>query len=65
MNLTINGNPITIKPCTIFDYISDQNFPIENLVVEHNQTIIPQSDWQHVLLQEGDQLEILCFVGGG
>ena len=35
------------------------------VVVEQNLQIIPQDQLENTLIQEGDQIEILCFVGGG
>ena len=37
----------------------------ERVVVEQNLTIIPQDQLENTMIKEGDQLEILCFVGGG
>lgn len=35
------------------------------VVVEHNGQIPLRSSWEDVLLQPGDRLEIVRFMGGG
>jgi sulfur carrier protein len=35
------------------------------VAVEINQVVIPKADWDAVVLQPGDTVEIVNFVGGG
>ncbi len=35
------------------------------VAVERNEAIVPRSTYDEVLLQQGDQLEIVHFIGGG
>lgn len=37
----------------------------ERVAIELNRLIIKRKDWPSIILQEGDQLEIVHFVGGG
>lgn len=35
------------------------------VAIERNRDIIPRSRWDEVALQEGDEIEIVRFIGGG
>jgi sulfur carrier protein len=35
------------------------------VAVELNQSVIPKAEWASVVLQPGDKVEIVNFVGGG
>lgn len=37
----------------------------KRLAIEYNGDILPRSNFDSVLLQQGDQLEIVIAVGGG
>ncbi|GAB4239526.1 MAG: hypothetical protein Kow00109_14370 [Acidobacteriota bacterium] len=37
----------------------------ERVAVERNREIVSRDRWDEVQLQEGDELEIVHFVGGG
>lgn len=65
MNIFVNGKQETIDLCTIADLVGVKGIPAGSLVVEHNRHIVKQAQWEEILLKEGDQLELLSFVGGG
>jgi len=35
------------------------------LVIEHNGKILTKAEWDTTMLQVGDRIELLHFVGGG
>ncbi|MBI4854310.1 MAG: sulfur carrier protein ThiS [Acidobacteria bacterium] len=37
----------------------------ERIAVELNHSVIKRKDWPNVILKDGDQLEVVHFVGGG
>jgi thiamine biosynthesis protein ThiS len=37
----------------------------ERLAIERNQQVVRRADWPAALLEEGDRVEIVHFVGGG
>lgn len=41
------------------------NFSQELLVVEYNCKVIPEKNWKHISIENGDKLEIVTIVGGG
>ena len=63
--VTINGEEKNAAGNTISAYLSEEGYDTSRVVVEQNLQIIPQDQLENTLIQEGDQIEILCFVGGG
>lgn len=37
----------------------------DRVAVERNRDIVPRSQWAETVLNDGDKLEIVHFVGGG
>ena len=46
-------------------FIEQLGLKSDRIAVELNREIAPRSRWTEILLAEGDQLEIVHFVGGG
>ena len=65
MNVIINGKKEDIPAQSIAAYIGNRGLDPKTLVVEHNGQVIVADQWEGTLLQEGDLLELLSFVGGG
>lgn len=63
--VTINGEEKDAAGKTIYTYLTEEGYDTSRVVVEQNLQIIPQDQLEHTLIKEGDQIEILCFVGGG
>lgn len=63
--VTINGESVQAAGVSIQAYLQQAGYDPTRVVVEKNLDILPQSTWSSTLLQDGDSLEILCFVGGG
>jgi sulfur carrier protein len=66
LSITINGEPRRIAPgLSIACLVSELGLNPKKVAVEHNLQIVPRSTLADVLLADGDQLEIVHFVGGG
>jgi sulfur carrier protein len=67
MNLKINGNIKSFDDTsmTIEGLVIQLNLLGKRIAIEKNGMIISKSEFQNILLQEGDQLEIVGAVGGG
>lgn len=65
MQLQINGEQTTTGAVTIEELVRELQLESSSLVIEHNRQIIRQEQWPAALLNEGDVLELLNFVGGG
>ncbi|MFC4403187.1 sulfur carrier protein ThiS [Gracilibacillus xinjiangensis] len=67
MKLIINGDPLELQTDVknIEELITALGLTDKSLIVEHNQTILKKQDHKKVSVSNGDQLEIVHFVGGG
>ena len=63
--VTINGKQEQAAGMTILAYLEQAGYTPERVVVEKNLEIIPCESLDNTLLEEGDSVEILRFVGGG
>jgi thiamine biosynthesis protein ThiS len=65
MKIVINGQEQSVAPITLAMLIEQLGMKQDRVAVELNRTIVPRSRWAETNLAEGDQLEIVHFVGGG
>ena len=65
MKLTINGQQQDSAPSTLAQLIEHLGMKQDRVAVELNRNIVPRDQWAETRLAEGDQLEIVHFVGGG
>ena len=61
----INGEELNIAGKTIAEYLATTNFDPKRIAVERNGDIVPKAKYGETILQDGDSLEIVRFVGGG
>ena len=66
MNLTINGeNRILSSAETLSALVEQLGMKSDRVAIELNRDIVPRDQWATTPLKDGDQLEIVHFVGGG
>lgn len=66
MNLRINGETRTFtQPLSVAGLLAQLNLEPRKIAVERNREIVPRSQYGDTQLSDGDQLEIVNFVGGG
>jgi thiamine biosynthesis protein ThiS len=67
LTLTVNGAPQTLPgpPATIQALLAHLKVPPGRVAVEVNAQVVKKADHPTHLLNEGDQVEIVAFVGGG
>ena len=65
MKLTINGREQDVSSATLAKLIEQLGMKPDRVAVELNRNIVPRDQWAATNLAEGDQLEIVHFVGGG
>jgi thiamine biosynthesis protein ThiS len=64
--ITLNGAPHQVAPGTsIAGLASLLGLDPKKIAVERNLEIVPRSTLADVLIEDGDKLEIVHFVGGG
>ncbi len=61
----INGSSMEMAGITLAQYLSTTDYSISRIAVEKNGMIVPKSQYETTLLCDGDELEIVSFVGGG
>ena len=66
MNVTLNGKETEIlEQISIFALLKSKQIKTDTVVVELNKEIIPSENFDNTMLNDGDHLEVLRFVGGG
>jgi thiamine biosynthesis protein ThiS len=66
MRMTINGREQDFDaPLTVAALVEKLGWEPRKIAVERNLEIVPRSAHQTTLLQDGDRIEIVNFVGGG
>ena len=66
MHVTLNGAPRELSDgSTIQDVVKSLGLQEKQVAVEHNRSILKREQWNETAVAEGDQLEIVHFVGGG
>ena len=66
MELFINGETAHASPgLTVLELLEQRNLKAREVVVERNRVLVPKDAFAVTILELGDSLEILHFVGGG
>jgi sulfur carrier protein len=65
VNITANGESVSIEPLSVQDYLVSLGIDPLRVAVELNRDILPKAQYQQTMLNDGDNLEIVHFVGGG
>lgn len=61
----INGEELNVADKTVAQYLTENGYDIKRVAVELNGDILPKAQYESTLLQDGDNVEIVSFVGGG
>ena len=66
MTIRVNGEPLEIAgPVTISALLADLKIDPRLVAVEHNLVIVKRDRYASVVVNAGDEVEIVRFVGGG
>jgi thiamine biosynthesis protein ThiS len=62
----LNGDPFELAaPRTISQLLIDLEIDARRVAVEHNLVVLKRAVFDSTTVQDGDQIEIVNFVGGG
>ena len=61
----VNGTELDIAGKTLTEYLATTNYDMKRIAVERNGDIVPKAQYGETVLQGGDSIEIVSFVGGG
>ncbi|KQM20506.1 thiazole synthase [Sphingomonas sp. Leaf24] len=66
MSITVNGDHMRVRDgLTIAELAAQIGLVAEKVAVERNLEVVPRSTLKDVKVEDGDELEIVHFVGGG
>jgi len=66
MTIILNGDPIEVAgPLTLTTLLGQLGVDPRRVAVEHNLNVIKRAKYDDTRIQDGDQIEIVNFVGGG
>ncbi|KYH31825.1 sulfur carrier protein ThiS [Neomoorella mulderi] len=66
MRLKVNGEEREVAAgLTVAELLRQLGIESRYLALERNRQVVPRQDYATTVLEEGDELEIIRFVGGG
>ncbi|MDE6706086.1 MAG: sulfur carrier protein ThiS [Treponemataceae bacterium] len=61
----INGEERQSAGKTLAEYLATTDYDPKRIAVERNGAIVPKAQYADTVLQDGDSIEVVSFVGGG
>lgn len=61
----INSENFDVAGMSVSEYLKTTNYQQQYIAIELNSNILPKKDYDSTILNNGDTLEIVNFVGGG
>ena len=61
----VNGELLDLAGKTIYEYLTTTEYDPKRIAVERNGEIVFKSQYDDVVLQDEDSIEVVSFVGGG
>ncbi len=65
MVILVNGKSEEIQASVLLDLLRAKQIEPQMVAVEVNDTLIERDRLEHTVLQEGDRVEFLFYMGGG
>ena len=66
VNITLNGDPLDVPgPVSVTTLLESLAIDARRVAVEHNLVILKRAAFDATIVHEGDNVEIVNFVGGG
>ena len=64
--VTVNGKQELLKESvSVRRFLEQGNYRTDRVAVEKNGTIVPKKNYEETMINDGDKIEIVSFVGGG
>ncbi|MBR3752184.1 MAG: sulfur carrier protein ThiS [Ruminiclostridium sp.] len=61
----VNGTELDMAGKTISEFLAATDYDPNRIAVERNGDIVFKSQYEDTVLEDGDTLEVVSFVGGG
>jgi thiamine biosynthesis protein ThiS len=66
MTILLNGDRVDVEgPLTLAALLVHLGVDARRVAVEHNLNVVKRDNYDTTQIQDGDQIEIVNFVGGG
>jgi sulfur carrier protein len=66
LEIVLNGKVEKLeKKMELFALLLAKGLNPDSVIVEYNHNIVKKQEWEKIVLQDNDSLEVLNFVGGG
>ncbi len=66
VRIRVNGEIRAFAPETrVAQLLASLGVSMPRVAVEYNREILPKGEYEATILREGDELEVVTFVGGG
>ena len=66
LQITLNGDRTEVAgPLTVSDLLASLEIDARRVAVEHNLVVVKRAAFADTIVRDGDQVEIVNFVGGG
>jgi thiamine biosynthesis protein ThiS len=66
VTISLNGEPYELEaPVTVATLLARLGIDPRRVAVEHNLVVVRRATFAETLIQDGDQIEVVNFVGGG
>ncbi len=63
--IKVNGEMQDVNEKSVLEYLLSEGYDTKRIAIELNGSILPGKDYESTMLNDGDSIEIVCFVGGG
>jgi thiamine biosynthesis protein ThiS len=66
VTIRVNGEPLEIAgPVTISGLLANLTIDSRLVAIEHNLIVVKRDKYESIEVHDGDEIEIVNFVGGG
>ena len=61
----INGEDLDVGGKSVAEYLNSAGYDLMRVAVELNGDIVPKAQYCDTIFKDGDNVEVVSFVGGG
>ncbi|GLI37428.1 sulfur carrier protein ThiS [Geobacter hydrogenophilus] len=65
MEIIVNGEARAATPMSMLELLRSLDIDPRRVAIELNHDILPKGEYESTILNDGDRIEIVHFVGGG
>ena len=65
MDIQLNGEQKVVAAASIADLIRELGMESRSIAIERNLEVVPKSQYDKTLLEDGDRIEVVHMIGGG